>query len=135
MPAKVREFFRQFVEFVRVEDFSERTRAVPVGNLALAVLCEQFVENLRTKRSHACAAADVDHFRIGFLVDEELAVRAGNGNFVARLETENVAGHKSRGNVGHSRGRGRDSDVEHDNALFRRVRRHRVRARYVFRTG
>ena len=91
------------------------------------LLCRrlELVEDVRAHRRHACPATDEDHFGVG-VFGEKFAEGAGDGDFVAWLEAEDVAGHDARLRFRDFRRWGRNTDVKHDDAFFVRVVRHRV---------
>ncbi len=89
--SKVAVLAGQIPEVVFVEDLLPRSCAVPEADLARGLLGFEQVGEVGAQRSHAGAAADVDHLPLRRL-DMEIAEGADGGDDVARLEAEDVAG-------------------------------------------
>jgi hypothetical protein len=127
MPLEILGSPRELVE-VLDKNISRFERA-PYQKLILALGLEplELVEDVAAHRRHAGAAADEDHFLVG-VAREELAERAGDRDLVARLQVEDVGRHLARPECLRCPAAARRPDVEHDDALFVRVVRHRVGA-------
>ena len=129
---EVGELLLDGTEVVHVEQLALGSAAVEERHLPARLERVEQVEQVRTHGCHSCTAADVHHFRFR-LLDEELAVRSGDGHLVAGLLVE----HKRRANawvdlhpaVARAVPRWRrNSDVEHHDVALSGVVGHRVRA-------
>ncbi len=113
--AKLRCVLARSLKVVLVEDLLLRARAVPEADLARGLLGFEQVREVGAQRSHAGAAADVNHLPLRGL-DMEIAEGADGGDDVAGLEAEDVAGTDAGSAVLAGRRRG-DADVEAQRAL------------------
>ncbi len=89
--AKFRCTRARLLEVIFVEDFLPGTGAVPEADLASGLLGFEQMREMGAQRSHAGAAADIDHFALGGL-DMEVAEGTDSGDDVAGLEAEDIAG-------------------------------------------
>src|SRR5580658_10368526 len=115
MEGKIMVRFGEPLKVLFVEDLLPGARAVPETYSARGPLILEKVRKMRTKRSHACATSDVNHFALGRL-DVEVAKWADAGNDVAWFQAENVAG-PNAGSTILARRRSRDANVEAQCAL------------------
>ena len=89
MPFEIVILGRQGIEFLDVKHFPKTASPIPEGHLPIGMpLLEQLVD-VTPQRSHAGAAADIDHLVLRIL-DEELPERARDGHSVAGFSIENV---------------------------------------------
>ncbi len=115
-------------ELVLIEHLPEAACAVPVRHLAFRFPAFEQLEDVRPQRRHARSAADVDHLVVR-LFDEEVPKGAGHGHFVTGLQAEDVRRTFTRRRTFRSPGRRRrDPHIEHDDAFFVRIIRHRIGA-------
>ena len=129
---EVREFFFDLSEVIDVEQFTQASTTVPVRHLSVGLLAFEQFKNVTSQRCHSSTTTDVDHFGFG-VFDKELAVRSADGGFITRFQIENPTAHLARRCAFGGTRRWRcNADVQHDDAFFTRIVRHRIRANDFF---
>ena len=108
---------REVFEEVGVEQFLPRAGAIPEGNPARGFLNFEQVREVGAQRSHARAAADVDHFLTGRL-DVKITERPDNIDRVAGFEGPHVA-RAGAGGAFLPGGRRGDANIQTDRAFAR----------------
>ena len=90
VPFEIVKLLGQLVEVFNKEHLFLGARAIPEGNLAIAVLQTlELVEDMRPHRGHASTTADEHHLFL-CLAGKEFAEGARNRDLVAGLEVEDV---------------------------------------------